>query len=646
MGCIPSPARPGYRPWWAARNGRVVGLLVLVILLVGTGGVSGAMPADTVSAGTTIPAPFTRITEYPTVPPPPPPPPAGPPVLSLDPPQVSGKTVTISGSVRPGGPEAVIDLVIWDWGDGDRETQNTLPVTHTYTAGGMYTIWVKAIQSEIGAPEKRLTSTNSLPVSIPTPAPTHVPTRLGAVVAYSADAHDGTAVVTFDGASDEYGCYTVYRYPGGRGWYRHQSQSSLHQEPWSQIEDPSMPIVGTVDVAASLPVEARHVYAPFRYAIGDIVGETATGPYRVVTWVEEGDPSYYSPGRYVHKLVWKDDQGRWRTYDEGSGETYDNQADFEARYPAKQAHVELGTVIGGGPTTHPSVSTPTTATTTRTTTTTTMPTPFPVSSPMAAQPTPIVIVVRETADIDPGMTPYSGLTAPPTTPVPPAAAPASRPSSASAITGSAMTVPAAPTTVAAQQTTFASAVATTSAPADGGFPVLLAMGALLAVFVLVVGGIAYRSYLSREDDPVEIMSRPGSAKPGPSGAAPTPAGDVTAQAPWDGYSPLASDSYDLLARLRRYEDAVGLAGSGRSVSLADRLDLTLVPTLPIPATVRELGPGVGCRVISVDHLGSAVCLRDQGTTAERLDVVKVEEILGLIEERYEQRWVPKERDAD
>ena len=492
---------------------------------------------------------------------------------------------------------------------------------------------------------------NSAPlaVTIPTPPTTHVPTRLGTVVAYSADAYDGMAAVTYDGASDEYGCYTVYRYPGGRGWYRHQSDSSPRRESRSYIEGPDMVIVGTIDAAASLPVEARHVYPPFKYTIGDIVGETATGSFRVVTRVEEGNPSYYTPGGYVHKMVWKDDQGRWRTYDEGSGETYDSQADFEARYPAKQAHVELGTVIGE-PSPSPSLraptKTPTTTTTTITTTATTISTPPPVSSSLAVRPTPIVIVVRETADIDPGMTPYSGLTAPPTTPEPPAAAPASQSSSASAITGSAMTAPAATTTVAAQQTTFASAVATTSAPADGGFPVLLAMGALLAVFVLVVGGIAYRSYLSREDDPVEFMTRSGSAKPAPAGMDPTPVGDVTAQAPWDGYSPLASDSYDLLARLRRYEDAVRLAAPGRSVSLVDRLDLTLVPTLPIPATVRELGADVGCRVISVDHLGSAVCLRDQGTAAERLDVVKVEEILGLIEERYEQRWVPKKRDAD
>ncbi len=91
---------------------------------------------------------------------------AGPPVLSLNPPLVDNQTVVITGSIQPGGPGAVIDLVIWDWGDGIRDTQNTLPVTHVYRAAGEYTIGVEAIQSEIGAPEKRLTATTSFPVSI------------------------------------------------------------------------------------------------------------------------------------------------------------------------------------------------------------------------------------------------------------------------------------------------------------------------------------------------------------------------------------------------------------------------------------------------------------------------------------------------
>ncbi len=90
----------------------------------------------------------------------------GQPVLTLNPPLVDNQTVTIGGMIQPGGPGAVIDLVIWDWGDGIRDTQNTLPAKHNYRAAGEYTIGVEVIQSEAGAPEKRLTATASFPVSI------------------------------------------------------------------------------------------------------------------------------------------------------------------------------------------------------------------------------------------------------------------------------------------------------------------------------------------------------------------------------------------------------------------------------------------------------------------------------------------------
>lgn len=624
---ISNPSRPGHRSSWTAWSRRTICCLVLVTLIVGIGGVSGGALIDTINAGTTVPPPFTGVTDTPT---PPPIPAAGPPVFALGSPRVTGKTVTIIGSVRPGGPGVTLAQVVWDWGDGVRDTQNLLPVTHTYTAGGMYTVRVEARQSDAQV------ASTSLVVGIPTDPPTHVPTRLGAIVAYSADAYNGMAVVAYDGASDQYGYYTVYRYPGGRGWYRHQSDSNRHQESRSQIEGPNMVIVGTVDVSASLPIEARYVYPPFKYGMGDIVGETATGSFQVVTRVDEGNPSYYSPGGYTHKPVWKDAQGQWRTYEEGSVETYDARAEFEERYLVKLMHVELGTVIGGEPS--PLPSTPTTPPTT--TPPTTVPTPPPVSSPIAVQPTPIVIVVERTADIDRGMTPYAGLTAPPTTPELQSAATALKPAAPPAVEGAVIT--AATTTVAAQPVTYASAVATTAAEGDSGSTILLALGALIAVFGLVVGGIAYRSRVSARDAPVTVMSRDRAP-----GLAPTPIGPMSTtepveQLPWDGYSPLGSDSYDLLARLRRYEDGVRKTGLGNSIPIEERLDLALIPTLPIPASVRELGPGVGCRVLSVDHRGDAVCLRDPGTPDERLDVVPVEEILRLIEARYEQRWVPRE----
>lgn len=90
----------------------------------------------------------------------------GPPVLTLNPPLVENQTVVIGGMIQPGSPNAVIDLVVWDWGDGIRDTQTTLPATHSYAAAGQYTIGVEVVQSEIGAPEKRQTSTESFQVSI------------------------------------------------------------------------------------------------------------------------------------------------------------------------------------------------------------------------------------------------------------------------------------------------------------------------------------------------------------------------------------------------------------------------------------------------------------------------------------------------
>jgi hypothetical protein len=73
---------------------------------------------------------------------------AGPPTFALTPPLVNNQTVVIGGSIQPGGTGVTVDLVIWDWGDGIRETQNVLPVTHAYKAAGRYTITVEALQSD------------------------------------------------------------------------------------------------------------------------------------------------------------------------------------------------------------------------------------------------------------------------------------------------------------------------------------------------------------------------------------------------------------------------------------------------------------------------------------------------------------------
>ncbi|NLX49373.1 MAG: PKD domain-containing protein [Methanospirillum sp.] len=120
-------------------------------------------PATTTAATTAAPTPTGTATPVPTAT-------AGPPVFALSPPRIENETVVIEGTIGPGGPGAVVDLVIWDWGDGVRDTQNTLPVRHVYRAAGDYTISVEAIQSEVDDPEARLTSTTTFPVSI-----THVP---------------------------------------------------------------------------------------------------------------------------------------------------------------------------------------------------------------------------------------------------------------------------------------------------------------------------------------------------------------------------------------------------------------------------------------------------------------------------------------
>ena len=91
---------------------------------------------------------------------------AGPPVLSLNPPLVDNQTVMIAGSIQPGGPGAVIDLVIWDWGDGIRDTQThaardpRLPRGRATTRSGS-----RRSRASRGAGETP-TATTSFPVSI------------------------------------------------------------------------------------------------------------------------------------------------------------------------------------------------------------------------------------------------------------------------------------------------------------------------------------------------------------------------------------------------------------------------------------------------------------------------------------------------
>jgi len=68
---------------------------------------------------------------------------AGPPLpglkLTLLPPVVVGRGVTINGSVN-----VPVNNMIWSWGDGRATTTTTFPGTHIYAGRGVYTVTVKA----------------------------------------------------------------------------------------------------------------------------------------------------------------------------------------------------------------------------------------------------------------------------------------------------------------------------------------------------------------------------------------------------------------------------------------------------------------------------------------------------------------------
>jgi len=88
--------------------------------------------------------------------------PAGPgigasaPTLTLLEPVVSRMNVTLNGNLNPGGPGVTISSVIVDWNDGYSTDYPDLPVTHHYSAGGMYTINVTGIQSDGQSTVKRI----------------------------------------------------------------------------------------------------------------------------------------------------------------------------------------------------------------------------------------------------------------------------------------------------------------------------------------------------------------------------------------------------------------------------------------------------------------------------------------------------------
>jgi DNA integrity scanning protein DisA with diadenylate cyclase activity len=65
--------------------------------------------------------------------------------------------VTLNGNVNPGSPGVTIESVSVDWNDGNITKSTDLPVTHQYYSPGIYTISIKANQSDNQSITKRLT---------------------------------------------------------------------------------------------------------------------------------------------------------------------------------------------------------------------------------------------------------------------------------------------------------------------------------------------------------------------------------------------------------------------------------------------------------------------------------------------------------
>jgi DNA integrity scanning protein DisA with diadenylate cyclase activity/PKD repeat protein len=83
--------------------------------------------------------------------------PANAPILTLLEPVIDGLNVTLNGNLNPGSPGITITSVLVDWDDGSITNATDLPVTHQYSATGIYTITITGNQSDGQLTTKRIT---------------------------------------------------------------------------------------------------------------------------------------------------------------------------------------------------------------------------------------------------------------------------------------------------------------------------------------------------------------------------------------------------------------------------------------------------------------------------------------------------------
>jgi hypothetical protein len=63
--------------------------------------------------------------------------------LSLNPPEVKGREVTVNGGVA-----MPVERIQWDWGDGQFEKHHFFPYSHTYKNPGRYEIKVTVFDNK------------------------------------------------------------------------------------------------------------------------------------------------------------------------------------------------------------------------------------------------------------------------------------------------------------------------------------------------------------------------------------------------------------------------------------------------------------------------------------------------------------------